>query len=358
MEVGAVLGPVAATTGPVVVDLGAAIRVLVGLVVLVGGAEVLVRGAAGIAERFGTPPLVIGLTVVAFGTSAPELAVTIGASASGAGAVALGNVVGSNLFNLLVVLGLTALVAGLHVDRALIRFEAPLLVVLTGAVLLFARDGLQRGEGVVLLLGAVLFTAFLLLRARRTTAAAVTADTAGAMPRAAGAAPPAPEEPDPLAAPAGARSLPLDLGLVVLGFGLLVGGARLLVDGATTIAGGLGVPEVVIGLTLVAAGTSLPELATSVVAAVRGQRDIAVGNALGSNVLNLLVVLGAGVVAAPGGLAVDPTVVTQDLPVLLLAQVVAIPMLFTRARIGRIEALVLLGGYLTYVLLVLLPRMT
>ena len=314
-------------------DAGASIAVLGGLLLLLGGGDVLVRGAAGIAERFGTPPLVIGLTVVAMGTSAPELAVTVGASLSGAGDVALGNVVGSNLFNLLVVLGLTALVGGLHVDRALLRLEAPLLVVLTGLVLLGARDGLQQWEGVALLLAAVVFTLVLLQRARRGTGDA-----------------------DPLAEPAGHRSLRADVGLVAAGLALLTVGARMLVGGATDIAGGLGVPEVVIGLTVVAAGTSLPELATSVVAAARGQRDIAVGNVLGSNLLNLLVVLGVGVVAAPGGLDVDPTVLGQDLPVLLAAQVTVVPLLVTRARLDRVEGLLLLVGFGAYVTFLLVPR--
>lgn len=325
-------------------DVVAVLGMLVGLVLLVGGADVLVRGAAGLAERFGTPPLIIGLTVVAMGTSAPELAVTVGAAATGAGDVALGNVVGSNLFNLLLVLGVTALVAGLHVDRALVRLEAPLLVVLTGLVLWAARDGLQRGEGALLLLGAVLFTVALVLRARREPSGRDAAVTD-------------PVDPDPLAAPAGHRPVWVDGGFVALGLALLVAGARLLVGGATTIATDLGVPEIVIGLTVVAAGTSLPELATSVVAAVRGQLDIAVGNVLGSNLLNLLVVLGAGVVVAPAGLAVDPGVVAQDLPVLIGAQVLVVPMLFTHNRIGRIEGVLLLGGYAGYVAVVLAPRM-
>lgn len=311
----------------------AVVAVLGGLLLLLGGGDVLVRGAAGIAERFGTPPLVIGLTVVAMGTSAPELAVTTGAALSGAGDVALGNVVGSNLFNLLVVLGLTALIGGLHVDRVLLRLEAPLLVVLTGVVLLAARDGLQQWEGGVLLVGAVAFTLALLRRARRDTA-----------------------EPDPLAAPAGHRSLRADAGLVGAGLVLLTVGAQLLVRGATDIATGLGVSQVVIGLTVVAAGTSLPELATSVVAAARGQRDIAVGNVLGSNLLNLLVVLGVGVVASSGGLAVDAAILGQDLPVLLVAQLALVPLLFTHARIGRVEGLVLLSGFGAYVTFLLVPR--
>lgn len=330
-------------------DVVAVVGMLIGLALLVGGADVLVRGAAGLAERFGTPPLIIGLTVVAMGTSAPELAVTVGAAATGAGDVALGNVVGSNLFNLLLVLGVTALVAGLHVDRALVRLEAPLLVVLTGLVLLAAGDGLQRSEGVLLLLAAVLFTVALVLRARRGPGGR---EPGGREPSAAVAL-----DPDPLAAPAGHRPVWLDAMLVVGGLVLLVVGARLLVAGATTIATDLGVPEIVIGLTVVAAGTSLPELATSVVAAVRGQLDIAVGNVLGSNILNLLVVLGAGVVVAPAGLSVDAGVVAQDLPVLIGAQVVVIPMLFTHNRVGRLEGVLLLGGYAGYVGFVLAPRM-
>ena len=333
-------------------DVVAVVSVLVGLVLLVGGGDVLVRGAAGVAERFGTPPLVIGLTVVAMGTSSPELAVTIGAALSGAGDVALGNVVGSNLFNLLVVLGLTALVGGLHVDRALLRVEAPLLVVLTGLVWFAARDGLQQWEGAVLLVGAVVFVLALLRRARRTPAPQPVGPADVAPPPDVLGAP----DPDPLEQPAGTRGLGANVGLVVAGLALLTGGAQLLVGGATDIASGLGVPEVVIGLTVVAAGTSLPELATSLVAAARGQRDIAVGNVLGSNILNLLVVLGAGVAASAGGIAVDPGVANEDLPALLAAQVVVLPMLWTRAQVDRVEGLLLLGGFGAYLTLLLAPR--
>lgn len=327
-------------------DVVSVLAVLGGLVLLVGGGDVLVRGAAGLAERFGTPPLIIGLTVVAMGTSSPELAVTLGAALSGAGDVALGNVVGSNLFNLLVVLGLTALVSGLHVHRDLVRMEAPLLVVLTGLVLLAARDGLQQWEGGVLLAGAVVFTLALVRRARRTPL-----DVPDHVHALAG-----PAEVDPLAEPAGHRPLRTDSGLVVAGLVLLTGGAQLLVGGATEIATGLGVSQTVIGLTVVAAGTSLPELSTSLVAAARGQREIAVGNVLGSNLLNLLVVLGVGVVASAGGLAVDPAVVREDLPALLVAQVAIVPMLWTHARVGRLEGLVLLIGFGAYLTLLLAPR--
>ena len=351
-------------------DVVAVTSVLIGLVLLVGGGDVLVRGAAGVAERFGTPPLVIGLTVVAMGTSSPELAVTIGAAISGAGDVALGNVVGSNLFNLLVVLGLTALVGGLHVDRALLKAEAPLLVLLTGLVWFAARDGLQQWEGVLLLVGAVVFVLALLRRARGSSAPEPTPSPA---PEAVPSASPAPAsstaagagtapgdvrtpDPDPLGEPAGERGLGANVGLVVLGLALLTGGAQLLVGGATDIASGLGVSELVIGLTVVAAGTSLPELATSLVAASRGQRDIAVGNVLGSNILNLLVVLGAGVAASAGGIAVDPGVVSEDLPALLVAQVVVLPMLWTRAKVDRLEGLLLLAGFGAYLTLLLGPR--
>ena len=222
---------------------------------------------------------------------------------------------------------------------------------LTGLVLLAARDGLQQWEGVALLGGAVVFTVAVLRRARGA-APAVPAGIDRGDPAAI-----APEgDPDPLAAPAGHRGTGANVGLVLVGLALLTGGAQLLVGGATDIASGLGVPEVVIGLTVVAAGTSLPELATSVVAAARGQREIAVGNVLGSNILNLLVVLGAGVAASPGGLAVDPAVLAEDLPVLLAAQVVVLPLLWTRARIDRVEGLVLLSAFGAYLVLLVAPR--
>jgi cation:H+ antiporter len=259
-----------------------------GMAILVVGAEALVRGASRIAAAAGVSSLVIGLTVVAFGTSAPELAVSVGSALSGTGGVAVGNAVGSNIFNVLAILGFAALFGGLVVHQRIVRLDVPLLIVLTGLVWWFAADGrIAVWEGALLLVGIVAYTAFSYVVGRRETPAIVEEydEAFGEPPEVA------------------RKGVPAAVGLVLVGLAALVGGAQLLVDGATTLAESLGVSDLVIGLTVVAAGTSLPELATSVVAARKGERDIAVGNIVGSNIFNLLAVLGAAAIAG-GGLEV------------------------------------------------------
>lgn len=307
--------------------------VLAGMVVLVIGAEALVRGASRLAAAAGISPLVIGLTVVAYGTSAPELAVSVGAAVTGSGEVAVGNAVGSNVFNVLMILGLSAVAGGLVVHGRLVRVDVPLLIAVTALTWWFAGDGtLSTVEGWVLLAGVVAYSLFSYLLGRREPAA-VTAEYGEAFG----------EDPD-----RARRQWPGAAGLVVVGLIGLVAGARLLVDGATSIAQDLGISELVIGLTVVAVGTSLPELATSVVATRRGERDIAVGNIVGSNMFNLLGVLGASAVAG-GGIAVPAEAVATDLPVALLVACVALPALALGLSVDRWEGALLLLGYLGYV---------
>jgi cation:H+ antiporter len=328
------------TTALAAPDLPAWLGLVIGLVLLVGGAEALVRGASSIALALGMPPLVIGLTIVAFGTSAPELAVSVEGAATGAQGVALGNVVGSNVFNVLAVLGLSALMSGLVIKQRIVRIDVPLLVGVTIVVWLLAADGLLgRGEGVLLLAGIVVYTGWLYRAARRRERPEVEAEYAEAYGT------------DPAQ---GRRRWPLALVGVLGGLGVLVLGSRFLVSAATEIASGLGVSDLVIGLTVVAAGTSLPELATSVIAAVRGERDIAVGNVVGSNLFNLLAVLGAAVVVAPSGLDVPPAVLGIDLPIALLVTLVALPALATGLVLARWEGALLLAAYVGYAVLVVL----
>ena len=299
---------------------------VLGLGLLVGGAELLVRGASRIATLAGISPLVVGLTVVAFGTSAPELAVTASAAVTGDPDLALGNVVGSNVLNVLLILGLSALVAPLLVQRRLVRLEVPFMVAVTGVVVLLSLNRvISRAEGAVLLAGGLLYTGVLVFQSRR-------------------AAPPV-EEREPAS---GSTSVPVNLTLIVLGLGLLVLGSHWIVNGARAMAAAFGVPELVIGLTVVAAGTSLPELATSVVASVRGQRDIAVGNIIGSNLFNLMIVLGSASVIAPGGVDVPTSALTFDLPVMLAVALVCMPVFITGLRIDRLEGLIFLGFYVIY----------
>lgn len=312
-----------------------------GAVLLVVGAEALVRGASRLAAAMGITPLAIGLTVVAFGTSAPELAVTVQAAVGGAGDVAVGNAVGSNVFNLLAILGLTAVTRALVVQRRIVRLDLPVLLVVTLVVWGLAANGtLGRLEGALLAAGLLGYTTWVYLASRREERGEQVRREARGEQAAASSEP---QRPWPWAA-----------GAIVVGLAGLVAGAQLLVSAATTIAVAAGVSELTVGLTVVAAGTSLPELATSVAAAARGQRDIAVGNVVGSNLFNLLGVLGVGALVAPDGLAIAGEALRTDLPISLLATIVVLPCLVTGLLILRWEGGLLLlayGGYVTVVVL-------
>lgn len=301
---------------------------LVGLAALVAGAELLVRGASRLALAVRVPPLIVGLTVVAFGTSSPELAVSTSAALAGQGDIALGNVIGSNIFNILFILGLAALVAPLVVSSQLVRFDVPVMVVATVLLLWMVSDGtISGGEGVVLLLGLALYVGFLIREGWRSAAA---------------------EPVDPDRVRRGAASFAADAAMIAVGLGLLVVGSDWLVDSARRIATALGVSELMIGLTIVAAGTSLPELATSVIAAARGQRDLAVGNVVGSNLFNILGILGVAAVVAPEGLAAPPAAVTFDIPVALTVAAACLPV-FAGGAIVRWEGALFIGYYVAYV---------
>lgn len=298
--------------------------VLPGIALLVVGAEVLVRGAVRIAAAARIPPIVIGLTIVAFGTSAPEFAVSLRAGLEGRGAVALGNVLGSNIFNVLVILGISALVRPLIVRERLVRFDVPVMIGASALFFLVGTGGsVGRGEG-LFLLALLLLQTVLLVRQGRS-------DRSG----------------EAAARPGRAR-LPAAVGAIAAGLALLVFGSRWLVDGATAIALSFGVSERVVGLTIVAWGTSLPELATSVVAAVRGERDIAVGNVVGSNVFNLLGVLGAAALLAPAGIPVGPSAFRLDGPVMLAAALACFPVFLTGRSIARREGALFLAGFIGY----------
>lgn len=311
-----------------------------GLVGLSAGAEFLVRGAARLAATAGLSPLVIGLTVVAYGTSAPELAVSITAAIEGRVDLAVGNVVGSNIFNVLLILGLSALCMPLVVSAQVVRFDVPIMV---GVSLLFwalALDGrLGRMDGLILVAGAVAYTGFLLRLSRREPAA-VQEQYARRLDR-----PPSPGR---------ASRLVVDLVLCGVGLGLLVVGTRWFVGGAVALARAAGVSELVIGLTIVAAGTSLPEAFTSVLATLRGERDIAVGNVVGSSIYNVLAVLGLSALLGPEGVQVAPAALAFDIPVMVVVAVACLPIFFTGHRIARWEGALFLGYYVAYVLYLVL----
>ena len=309
------------------------LTVVAGLALLVAGAELLVRGASTLARAVGMPSLIVGLTVVAFGTSAPELAVSLKASLAGQPDIALGNVVGSNVFNVLFILGISAAIVPLATSSQLVRLDVPVMIGVSGLTWLMASNGvIGRVEGVVLLAGIVGYTAMLVWLGKRQGNAIALAEPKATGRRA-----------------ASWRRLVVPALLVLAGLVLLVLGARWLVQGAFELARALGVSELLIGLTIVAAGTSLPELATSVIASIRGERDIAVGNIVDSNIFNILAVLGAAAVAAPHGGAVSPIALRFDVPVMLVVALVCMPVFFTGGRISRWEGVMLLGYYAAYV---------
>jgi cation:H+ antiporter len=304
-----------------------------GLAALIGGAELLVRGASRLALSFGISPLVVGLTVVALGTSSPELAVSIQSAVAGQADLAVGNVVGSNIFNVLFILGASALVTPLIVSQQLIRQEVPVMVGVSLLIWALAADGRMGLAESGLLLGLLAaYTLFLIVQSRREQAGVRA------------------EYDEAFGNPAGSwdRHWAAQVLLVAGGLVLLVLGARWLVEAAVTFARYLGVSELVIGLTVVAAGTSLPEVATSILAAVRGERDIAVGNVVGSNTFNILGVLGAAGVASADGLAVAPAVLAFDLPVMVAVAVACLPVFFTGREVARWEGFVFLGYYVAY----------
>ena len=311
----------------------------VGLGLLVLGAEWLVRGAARLAAAAGVSSLVIGLTVVAFGTSAPEMAVSVGSALSGQADMAVGNAVGSNVFNVLFIVGASALITPLVVAQDLVRRDVPLLIVLSLGVLLLALDGgIGRVDGGALLLGLVLYTVWLVRVSRRESAAVAA------------------EYEQEFGAGGKARPMPLwlSVGYVVAGLALLVLGSQWLVEGAVEFAQWLGVGEVVVGLTIVAAGTSLPEVATSLLAARRGERDIAVGNVVGSNLFNLMGVLGLGGLVAPAGLPVAASMLRFDLPVMLAAAFALLPIYARGRTIPRWQGALFVACYVAYTTLLVL----
>lgn len=314
-----------------------------GLAALVAGAEWLVRGAAQLASSVGISPLVVGLTVVAFGTSSPELGVSVMSSLSGQAGIAVGNVVGSNICNVLLILGLSALFAPLIVARQLIRIEVPLMVGVSFLFAFMALDGaFGRLDGILLFGGAIVYTFWVIRRSRR--------EKQGEAEESGGAV----QEGENPAATGGVKSLVWQLCLVLAGLALLGLGANWLVDAAVTIAKHFGVSDLLIGLTVVAFGTSLPELAASVMASIRGERDIAVGNIVGSNLFNILVVIGLTALVSPEGVPVAEGALQFDIPVMLAVAVACLPIFFTGHLIARWEGMLFFFYYIAYTLYLIL----
>ncbi len=300
------------------------VLLMFGLATLLLGADVLVRSASGLAHRLGVSTTAIGLTVVAFGTSAPELAVSLTSVRAGNPEVAVGNVVGSNIFNVLFVLGASALLRQLAVDARVMRVDVPIMIGASCAAWAFARDGhIGKFEGALLMLAITGYTALTIRGARE-----------------------------------GARDLerrhsrgrpPLLLAGIAIGLALTLIGSRWFVRGAVDAAQSIGVDALTIGLTIVATGTSLPEAATSIVAAVRRERDLAVANVVGSNIFNLLAILGATALASPTPLGAPAPTLARDFPVMTGVAIVCLPVVLTGRRIARSEGLAFLLLYAGYV---------
>jgi cation:H+ antiporter len=300
-----------------------------GLLFLFFGGEALVRGAAALARRLGVSPLVVGVTVVAFGTSAPEAVVSSTAALAGQDDIAVGNVVGSNVLNVLLILGLCALVRPLAVAQQLVFRDVPVMVAVSLLFWLLSLDGrLSMVEGALFLAGLGLFT-FDAVRTSRRESASVAAEYEAGLPHT-------------------TRRTAFALLNVALGLGLLVLGSRWLVGAATALARGLGVDDTVIALTIVAAGTSMPEVATSIVATLRGQRDIAVGNIVGSNVFNLLGILGLAALVGRD-LAVASSFENFDTPFMVAVAFACLPLVARRHEISRWQGAFFLSAYVAYV---------
>jgi cation:H+ antiporter len=313
------------------VDALTVVVLLAGFAALVAGGEVLVRGGSGLARSFGLSPLVVGLTVVAFATSAPEFAVTLDATLSGSPGIAVGNVVGSNVANVLLVLGVAALLLPVAVRSSLVRADVPIVIGLSVLLFLLSLDGgVSRLDGLLLFGLLVAYIVFSVRLGRRQ------------------------EREDPTPAPPTPRRPVRDGVLVLVGVVLLVVGARWLVSGASEVAEAAGLSDLVVGLTVVALGTSLPELATSIIAAVRGEREMALGNALGSNVFNIGAVMGLAAAIAPDGIPVATSAIRFDLPVMIAVAVALLPIVFTGLTIARWEGALLLAYYVAYVAFLLL----
>lgn len=307
------------------------LSILGGFIALIGGGELLVRGASNLAAAFKVPPLIIGLTVVAIGTSAPELAVSVQSCLAGKTDLAVGNVVGSNLSNLLFILGAAALVGPLAVSGQLFRLDIPVMIV--AAMLLYAlgMDGsLSRGEGITLAILTVLYLSWTIVEGKRD-AKHLQDELEDIMP-----------------SDEAGKAILSNIVLFLVGLALLVVGSNYLVDGCIELAKKWGVSELVIGLTIVAIGTSLPELVISVLASLRGKRDLAVGNVVGSNILNVLAVLGVSAAVAPDGVNVHEQSLRFDIPLMVAVSVACFPIFLSGKQVNRVEGCGMLLFYFAY----------
>lgn len=322
--------------------MNSALGLAVGLILLVIGAEVLVRGGSRLAARLGLTPIVIGVTVVALGTSTPELAVGLESAATGTAGLALGTIVGTNIVNLLLIFGMSAVIRAIDLGTQTLRIDLPAITVAAAALWAMSADGkITPAEGVGLLAFGLLYTA-LVIRAGRAEAAAVREEYAEEFAV------------DPVPWRFGATVT--EVGMLLGGIAVVVLGADILVDAAVESAQSLGISDTVIGLTVVAIGTSAPELVTTIVSTIRGERDIAIGNLLGSSVYNIVFILGATILATPGGIVVPDEIIRVDLPLMVAVAVLCIPAFLTGRRVSRPEGALFVAVYCAYLTFLLLTR--
>ncbi|MFN2176418.1 MAG: calcium/sodium antiporter [Anaerolineales bacterium] len=310
-----------------------------GFGLLILGAELLVRGASKLAYTIGISPLVVGLTFVALGSSTPELAVAFQSSLSGSGDIGVGNIIGSNIINVLFILGITAIILPVAIKQQLVRLDVPIMIAVSVLLFMFSLDGrLGRVDGFILFSGLVVYTLFA-IRQSRSESKYVKDEYAQEFGN---------EE---------CRNLPqalLQVVFVITGFCLLAFGSDWLVEGARSLALALGLSELIIGLTVVALGTGMPEVVTSITASIRGEQDIAVGNIIGSNIYNILAVLGIVSLITPEGVIVPPSILAFDLPIMITVAVACLPIFFLNYRIARWEGALFFGYYLAYTLYLIL----
>jgi len=305
---------------------------ILGFVFLVVGADLLVRGASTLAMSTGISPLVVGLTVVAFGTSAPELAISIQSALDGKADLAVGNVIGSNIANVLLILGIAALIMPITVSRQIVRLDVPLMLMASILLYLLCLDGvLGFLDGIIMVIGVIAYVSFSIIKSRRSYAkeqANFAEETGLDTSKKSGGL--------------------LQLVWIGLGLILLILGAMWLVDGAVIIARLFGLSELIIGLTIIAIGTSLPEIAAAVIASLRHQQDLVVGNVVGSNLFNILLVLGFTATIAPNGIPIPAAALSFDMPIMIAAAFACVPIFFTQFEISRQEGTVFLLYYLSY----------
>lgn len=314
---------------------------IAGIAIVVVGAELVVRGGARLAAILGVSPLVIGVTIVAIGTSTPELAVGIDAVLQGNGGLAVGNIAGANTLNLLFILGLSAAIRPLTLRTQTLRLDLPVIIAAAMLLLLLALDGeLSRIDGVLMISAGIAYTAAV-VRASRNETRAVRREYA--------------EEFAVVERP-NARTALWNVALLIAGFVIIALGADLLVDGAIDLARAFGVSDAFIGLTIVAIGTCMPELVTTIVATTRGERDIAIGNLLGSSVYNIVFILGVTALVPSSGIPVLPELLAIDLPVMVGATLICLPVFLSGRKVSRLEGVLFMSIYVAYLTMLVLTR--